>query len=180
MVGKSTCRGENKFSVAYCPFQKQANFWSSKATFTITFFTAVNHNYDHKQRILKYNNTFKLTDRNPPIKNHKPWAFEPIEVNLCFLRGLLRWLTAATNANVSWLLNFTICMFMKSAVNWEYACILPATIFFTYLLPFSLTVHVSEYDCVPFYPSHVSCCYESCCHYCFCFFLCAGAGNQRI
>ena len=30
---------------------------SSKAAFTIAFFAAVNHNYDHKQRTLKHRNT---------------------------------------------------------------------------------------------------------------------------
>ena len=30
------------------------------------------------------------TDRNPPITNHKPWPFELVEVNFCFLRGPLR------------------------------------------------------------------------------------------
>ena len=34
------------------------------------------------------------TDRNPPITNHKPWPFEPVEVILYFLRGLLRWLAS--------------------------------------------------------------------------------------
>ena len=37
-------------------------------------------------------------DRNPPITNHKPWPFEPVKVKFCFLRGPLRWLTAAKNA----------------------------------------------------------------------------------
>ena len=35
----------------------------------------------------------------------------------CFLRGPLRWLTAVKNANVSWLSNFRILVFMKSMVN---------------------------------------------------------------
>ena len=56
------------------------------------------------------------TDRHPPITNHKQWPFEPVKVKFCFLRGPLRWLTAATNAIVSWLLNFTIRMLVKSAV----------------------------------------------------------------
>ena len=56
-------------------------------------------------------------DRNTPITNHKPWPFEPVKVKFCFLRGPLRWLTAAKNAIVSWLLNFRIRMFVKSAVN---------------------------------------------------------------
>ena len=51
-------------------------------------------------------------DRNPLITNHKPWPFEPVKV-----RGLLRWSTAAKNAIVSWLLNFRIHMFVKSAVT---------------------------------------------------------------
>ena len=38
-------------------FSKTHELWSSKATFTIAFFTAVNHNYDHKQRTLKRRNT---------------------------------------------------------------------------------------------------------------------------
>ena len=57
------------------------------------------------------------TDRNPRITNHKPWPFEPPNIKFCFLRGPLRWLTAAKNAIVSWLLNFRIRMFVKSAVR---------------------------------------------------------------
>ena len=57
------------------------------------------------------------TDRIPPITNHKPWPFELVEVNFRFLRGPLRWLTAAKNANFSWLLNFRICVFLKRAVK---------------------------------------------------------------
>ena len=33
-------------------------------------------------------------DQNTPITNHKPWIFEPVEVNLSFLRGPVRWLMA--------------------------------------------------------------------------------------
>ena len=55
-------------------------------------------------------------DQNPPITNHKPWPFEPIKVKFCFLRGPLRWLTVAKNAIISWVLNFRIRMFVKSAV----------------------------------------------------------------
>ena len=60
------------------------------------------HNYDHKQR--SYEETHKA-DRNPPI------------TNFCFLRDPLRWLTAAKNANISWLLNFRIHLFLKSVVR---------------------------------------------------------------
>ena len=50
--------------------------------------------------------------------NHKSqtWPLEPVKVKFCFLRDPLRWLTAAKNAIVSWLLNFKICMLVKSAV----------------------------------------------------------------
>ena len=63
-----------------------------------------------------WNTETHKTDPNPPITNHKPWPFEPVKVKFCFLRGPLRWLTAAKNAIVSWLLNFTIRMFVKRAV----------------------------------------------------------------
>ena len=81
------------------------------------------------------------TDRNPPITNHKPWPFEPVKVKFCFLRGPLRWLTAAKNTIVSWLLNFRIRMFMKSAVKsilniYEYRSVW--NIFFTEI---SLPIH---------------------------------------
>ena len=65
-----------------------------------------------------WNTETHKTDRNPPITNHKPWPFEPVKVKFCFLRGPLRWLTAAKNAIVrGWSLNFTIRVFVKSAVT---------------------------------------------------------------
>ena len=63
-----------------------------------------------------WNTETHKTDRNPPIRNHNPWPFEPVKIKFCFLRGPLRWLKAAKNAIVSWLLNFKIRMFVKSAV----------------------------------------------------------------
>ena len=47
----------------------------------------------------------KKANRNPPITDH------------CFLRGPLRWLTAAKYANVSWPLNLRVRVFLKSAVK---------------------------------------------------------------
>ena len=64
-----------------------------------------------------WNTETHKTDRNPPIANHKPWHFEPVKVKFCFLRGPLRWLTAAKNAIVRWSLNFTFRVFVKSAVT---------------------------------------------------------------
>ena len=54
--------------------------WSSKAAFTITFFAAVNHHYDHKQRTFKHRNS----QNGSKSTNQKPQAY---------------------NANVSWSLN---------------------------------------------------------------------------
>ena len=95
-------------------FSKKPKLWSSKATFTIMFFATINHNYDRKQPTMKRKNTHI---RPKKTTNHKSSPFEPAEISFCFLRGPLRWLTAAKNANVSWLLNFRIHVFMKSMVN---------------------------------------------------------------
>ena len=67
-----------------------------------------------------WNTETHRTDRNRPITNQKLWPFEPVKVKFCFLRGPLRWLTAAKNAIVSWLLNFRIRMFVKSALSSHY------------------------------------------------------------
>ena len=91
-------------------FSKTRELKSLKAAFTTAFFAAVTHNYDHKQRTLKHRNA-------PPIRNHQPWPFEAVELNICFLRGPRKWLTTAKKVNASWLLNFGICVFLKSAVN---------------------------------------------------------------
>ena len=70
---------ENFRKMSYCAFQsKTCELWSSKAAFTITFFAAVNHNYDHKQRTLKHRNT----QNGSKSTSHKPWAFEPVALNL--------------------------------------------------------------------------------------------------
>ena len=96
----------------YCAFQKHTNSKSSKAAFSIAFFAAVNHNYKYKQQTLKHRNT----QNGSKSTNHKPWIFELVKVNFCFLRGPLRWLTVMKNANVSWVLNFRIPVFLKSIV----------------------------------------------------------------
>ena len=71
-----------------------------------------------------WNTETRKRDRNPPMTNHNPWPFEPVKEKFCFLRGPLRWLTAAKNAIVSWLLNFRIRMFVKSAVKTSFPIIL--------------------------------------------------------
>ena len=91
-------------------FSQRCKLLSWKAVFTIEFFAAVNY-------IITITSNEPMNHRNTQIwsksTNHKPWAFEPFKFRL--LRHRLRWLTTTKNANVSWLLNFRICMFLKSA-----------------------------------------------------------------
>ena len=111
----------------YCAFHKHANSKVQKPPSQLRFSLAsiiitITSNEPWKTETHK-------TDRNPPITKHKPWPFEPVKVKFCFLRGPLRWLTAAKNSIVSWLLNFRIRMFVKSAVTtmlaltWKYILI---------------------------------------------------------
>ena len=92
----------------YCAFQKHVNSEVQKPPQQVRFFAAVNHNYDHKQRSLKHRNT----QNGSKSTNHKPWPFEPMEVNVRFL-GPLRQLTAGKNANVSWFWKLKIRVLMK-------------------------------------------------------------------
>ena len=99
----------------YCAFHKHANSKVQKPPSQLRFslpsiIITITSNEP-------WNTETHKTDRNPPITKHKPWPFEPVKVKFCFLRGPLRWLTAAKNAIVSWLLNFRIHMFVKSAVT---------------------------------------------------------------
>ena len=69
--------------------------------------------------------------------NHKSWPFELVQVNMCFLRGLLRWLTEQKNPKFLWSLqnqhryttNFAIsilyshnCMFVRGLKILIYSC----------------------------------------------------------
>ena len=98
----------------YCAFHKYANSKVQKTPSQLRFslpsiiITIISNE--------PWNTETHKTDRNPPITDHKPWPFEPVKVKFCFLRGALRWLTAAKNAVVSWLSNFRIRMFVRSAV----------------------------------------------------------------
>ena len=108
--------GKTENLKSYCAFHKRANSQVQKPPSQILRFSLpsiiimITSNEP-------WNTETHKTDRNPPITNHKPWPFEPVKVKFCFLKGPLRWLTAAENAIVSWLLNFRIHMFVKSAVN---------------------------------------------------------------
>ena len=63
-------------------FSQTCKLLSSKDISTIAFFTAVNHNYNHKQRTLKERNTQK----GLKFTNHKSqtWSFELVKVKFCF------------------------------------------------------------------------------------------------
>ena len=100
---------------SYCTFNKHANSKVQKPPSQLRFslpsiIIMITSNEP-------WNTETHKTDPNLPITNHKPWPFEPVKVKFCFLGGPLRWLRVAKNAIVSWLLNFTILMFVKSAAN---------------------------------------------------------------
>ena len=103
-----------RYAKLYCAFHKLANAKVQKPPSQLHFLLpsiiiTITSNEP-------WNTETHKTDRNPPITDHKPWPFEPVKVKFCFLRGWLRWLTAAKNAIVNWLLNFRIRMFVKSTV----------------------------------------------------------------
>ena len=109
------CHSRFAVVVAYCAFHKHANCKVHKTPSQLRFsLTSIIITITSNE---PWNTETHKTDRNPPITNHKPWPFEPVKVKFCFLRGLLRWLMAAKNAIVSWLLNFRIRMFVKSTVT---------------------------------------------------------------
>ena len=103
------------FQYVYCTFHKHANSKVQKPPSQLRFLLpsiiiTITSNEP-------WNTETHKMDRNPPITNQKTRPFEPVKVKFCFLRGLLRWLMAAKNAIVSWLLNVKIGIFMKSAVK---------------------------------------------------------------
>ena len=118
-IGEQTSRGrlDNDLQMIknYCAFHKHANSKVQKPPSQLRFslpsiIITITTNEP-------WNTETHKTDRNPQIRNHNPWPFEPVKIKVCFLRGPLRWLTAAKNAFVSWLLNFRIRMFVKTAVK---------------------------------------------------------------
>ena len=101
-------------SCFYCAFLKHTNSEVQKlpSQYCIFCLPSIIY-YDHKQWPLKHRNTQNASKST----NHKPWPFEHIKVKFCFLRGRLRWLMAAKNANISWLLDIGLCVFLKSTVK---------------------------------------------------------------
>ena len=101
-------------------FSKTRELWSSKVNH---LHNCIFHCCQSWLRSQATNPDTKEThkmDWNPPITNYKPWPFEPTEVNFCFLRGLLRLLMGAKNANISCLFNFRIRVFLERTVNFYF------------------------------------------------------------
>ena len=110
------CRPYYQYLEYYCTFQNTQTL-KCKSSYHKCIFSCHQSQLDMITSHEPWNRETHKTDQNPPITKHKPWSFEPVGVNFCFLRGLLRWLTAAKKANISWLLNFRIHVFMKRAVR---------------------------------------------------------------
>ena len=104
-------RGQRK-EICYRAFQKHANPEVQKPPSQLrlslpSIIITITSNEPWNTEIDKTDRNPPITNHQSPITNHKPWPFELVEENFCFLRGPLL-LTAAKNANVSWLLNFRI------------------------------------------------------------------------
>ena len=94
-------------------FSKTCALRSSKAALKKAFFVRPSIKITITSNEPWNKETHKM-DWNPQITSDS-WPFEPVEVNFCFVRGLLRWLTAAKNANVTWLLNFRIGIIFENS-----------------------------------------------------------------
>ena len=101
----------------YCllRFSQTCELSSSKAAFTIAFFAAANHNYDHKQRTLKRRNT----QNGSKSTNHQSQSmtFWTRISKVLFPKRSAKMIDCSENANTNWLLNFRIRVFLKSAEN---------------------------------------------------------------
>ena len=97
-------------SLVYCAFQKHANSEVQKPPSQLHFsllsilITITSNEPWHKKTHTKWIG----------ITNYKPWPFEPIEVNFCFLRGLLRLSMGAKITNFTCLLTSEFVCFWKA------------------------------------------------------------------
>ena len=95
-------------------FSKTCELWNSKANWRLRFFAAVNH---LSGPLRKQN--FTSTGSKGHVWDLPLVDFDLFWVFLCFKARCLwsyLWLTAAKNVIVSWLFNFIIRVFLKSAV----------------------------------------------------------------
>ena len=94
MVIRFFVEGRRQTLLYSCKWQEWER--SEKSAKQLSAFIARNRTIT-KQRTLKHETN--KTDRNPPITNHKPGPFELVQVNMCFLRGPLRWLREQKTQN---------------------------------------------------------------------------------
>ena len=89
--------------------------WNSKAAFTIAFFAAVDHDYDHKQRTLKHRNT----QNGLKSTNHKSqtMTFWTRWRKVLFPKRSTEMIDGSEKRKRRWLLNFGIRVSLKSAVT---------------------------------------------------------------
>ena len=97
-------------NVTYCAFQKHANSEVQKPPSQLRF------SLPSIIITITRNGPWK-TENHSKSNNHELLPFEHVKVNFCFPRGPPRWLTVAKNANVNWLWNFIIRVFLKGAVK---------------------------------------------------------------
>ena len=91
----------------YCAFQKHA--YSEIQKLPLPFYFLLLSIIVTSPRSEPWISETHKMGRHPPITNHIPQPFVPIEVNFCSLR----WVTVVKNTNVSCLLNFRISVFEK-------------------------------------------------------------------
>ena len=67
--------------IVFCAFHKHANSEAQKPPLQLRFsLPSIIIRIKSNEPLNKETN---ITDRNPPITNHKPWPFKPVEVNFC-------------------------------------------------------------------------------------------------
>ena len=81
----------------YCAFHKHANFKDQKPPSQLRFslpsiLITITSNKP-------WNTETQKKDRNPPIRNHKPWPFQPVKVIFCFLRGPVKMIDGSEKRN---------------------------------------------------------------------------------
>ena len=105
-------------------FSKTRELWSSKAAFTSTFFAAVNHNYDHKQRTLKHRKT--QNESKSTNYQSQTMTFWTRWGKLLFPKRFAKLIYGSEKRKLQLAfelnLKIRVSVFMKSAVNRELVC----------------------------------------------------------
>ena len=142
--GMRMCNHLVMFCYPLLRFSKTHELWSSKATFTIAFFTAVNHNYDHKQRTLKRRNT----QNGSKSTNHKSqtMTFSTRWSKFLFPKSsakMIGWLQKTYTSVAFWTSEFE---FLKSVVSLDRIQRYNSTLFECFLALLSCLFNYSTKD----------------------------------